>query len=144
MDWIKKLLSGSADRLVQSIGQVIDETVTTDEEKSQAKERISILVMDNLQKVLEMQSQVILAEAKGNALQRNWRPIVMLMFAFVVVYAKFLAPVFQLEQVPLENQFWELLEIGIGGYVIGRSVEKVAGKVTEKIDLSFLRKKDRS
>ena len=27
------------------------------------------------------------------------------------------------------SRFWDLLEIGIGGYVIGRSAEKVAGRL---------------
>jgi hypothetical protein len=30
----------------------------------------------------------------------------------------------------LENEFWELLKIGIGGYVVGRSAEKIAKSVT--------------
>ena len=29
-----------------------------------------------------------------------------------------------------EKEFWELLKIGIGGYVVGRSAEKIAKGVT--------------
>jgi hypothetical protein len=43
----------------------------------------------------------------------------------------------------LELKLMDILELGIGGYVIGRSVEKVAGKVTENIDMPFLKKKNR-
>jgi hypothetical protein len=32
---------------------------------------------------------------------------------------------FSLPIPPLEDQFWSLLNLGIGGYVVGRSAEKV-------------------
>ena len=78
----------------------------------------------------QMQTDVILAEAKGNWLQRSWRPILMLSFGFIVIYVKFLAPVFYLTIPELEIEFWELLKIGIGGYVVGRSAEKISKNIT--------------
>lgn len=68
----------------------------------------------------------------------------MLAFASIVVYNNFIAPAFNLPNSVLQPQFWSLLEIGIGGYVIGRSVEKITDKVTDKIDLSFMKKKNRT
>ena len=41
------------------------------------------------------------------------------------VYTKFIAPMFSLPVPPLEDEFWSLLNLGIGGYVVGRSAEKV-------------------
>ena len=73
-----------------------------------------------------LQTDIILAEAKGNWLQRSWRPILMLAFGFIVIYVKFIAPLFSLPVPPLENEFWNLLQLGIGGYVIGRTGEKIA------------------
>jgi len=72
-----------------------------------------------------MQTEIIVAEAKGNWIQRSWRPILMLAFGFIVIYVKFLAPLFDLTIPELENEFWNLLQIGIGGYVIGRTGEKM-------------------
>ena len=77
-----------------------------------------------------MQTEIIVAEAKGNWLQRSWRPILMLAFGFIVIYVKFVAPLFNLQSPELENEFWNLLQLGIGGYVIGRSAEKIAGNIT--------------
>jgi hypothetical protein len=50
----------------------------------------------------------------------------MLAFGFIVIYVKFLAPLFDFKIPELENEFWNLLQIGIGGYVIGRTGEKIA------------------
>ena len=54
----------------------------------------------------------------------------MLAFGFIVIYVKFIGPLFGLAIPELENEFWELLKIGIGGYVVGRSAEKIAKSVT--------------
>ena len=77
-----------------------------------------------------MQTEIIVTEAKGNWLQRSWRPILMLAFGFIVIYIKFIAPLFNLTTPELENEFWNLLQLGIGGYVIGRSAEKISKNVT--------------
>ena len=37
----------------------------------------------------------------------------------------------------------EIVKLGLSGYVVGRSVEKTAGVITENIDMSFLKKKKR-
>ncbi len=58
-------------------------------------------------------------------LQKSWRPIVMLAFTFIVLLGAFI-PIPLLENT---SEFWNLLEIGLGGYVIGRSIEKVTGKI---------------
>lgn len=144
MKLLEKIFSSGAKDITDSIGNVVDKFVTTDSEKLQAKKELSEMVLGQLNQLANYQKEVLLAETNGNKLQRNWRPIVMLAFAFVVVYGKFIAPAFGLPTTPLEPEFWTLLELGIGGYVIGRSVEKIATKVTENTDLTFLKKKDRN
>jgi hypothetical protein len=55
----------------------------------------------------------------------------MLAFGFIVIYVKFVAPLFDLKIPELENEFWNLLQIGIGGYVIGRTGEKMMKSYSE-------------
>jgi hypothetical protein len=78
-----------------------------------------------------MQTEIIVAEAKGNWLQRSWRPILMLSFGFIVIYVKFVGPLFNLRIPVLEDEFWTLLQIGIGGYVVGRTGEKMMKSYSE-------------
>jgi len=77
----------------------------------------------------QMQTDIIITEAKGNWIQRSWRPILMMAFGFIVIYVKFLAPLLGLTIPELEIEFWELLKIGIGGYVVGRSAEKISKNI---------------
>lgn len=79
--------------------------------------------------LLQSQTAIITAEAQGNSwLQRSWRPITMLTFLTLVVCDSFgwLAN-------PLAPQAWQLLQIGLGGYTVGRTVEKVAPAIMAAI-----------
>ncbi len=86
-------------------------------------------LMDYEKQLLAGQSQIITAEAQGNSwLQRSWRPVTMLTFLGLVVCDSF-----GWLHSPLAPQAWTLLQIGLGGYVAGRSLEKVAGPVVSAI-----------
>ena len=127
---MKKILEFFGSNVIGEIGKVIDNLFTSEEERMNAKNKILQVLKEKELELQKMQTDVIIAEAKGNWLQRSWRPILMLSFGFIIIYSKFIAPLFDLAIPELEMEFWELLKIGIGGYVIGRSVEKVADKIT--------------
>tara|TARA_R100000951_G_scaffold11803_1_gene9684 strand:- start:8620 stop:9015 length:396 start_codon:yes stop_codon:yes gene_type:complete len=122
---MKKILQWFGNGLITEIGKVVDSLFTSDEERIKAKNEIFKVLKDQQLELQRLQSEVIIAEAKGNWLQRSWRPILMLAFGFIVIYVKFIAPLFSLPIPPLEDEFWNLLQIGIGGYVIGRTGEKM-------------------
>lgn len=71
-------------------------------------------------------ADVIRTEAQGESwLQRNWRPLTMMVFVGLIV-GKWLGYTAPGVSEDLELRLLGLIEIGLGGYVIGRSVEKVA------------------
>lgn len=144
MNIIKKLLTGTGKEILDSAGGVIDTIATNDEEKLSAKNRLTEIVTKALNELSLAQAKVLEIELSGNKLQRNWRPAVMVTFAFIITYRYFFSLVFGFPAIELPDQFWDLLEIGLGGYVIGRSLEKVTDKVTSNIDMTFLKKKDRA
>lgn len=68
---------------------------------------------------------MVLTEAQGESwLQRNWRPLLMLWFAFLIgaYLFGFTAPGLTPEAI---TAMFDLVQIGVGGYVIGRSGEKI-------------------
>lgn len=81
---------------------------------------------------LETQGKVIVAEAKSeHKLTSQWRPITMLTFVFIVANNYIIAPYlnafgFEVPTLELTAEMWELIKIGLGGYVVGRSAEKFA------------------
>lgn len=75
--------------------------------------------------------EVIQAEAKSDSwMAANWRPILMLTFTAIVAVNWLILPVvswFGPHLVPLvlPPDMWDLLKIGVGGYIVGRSGEKI-------------------
>lgn len=126
---LSKIFSNAGGNLIKSIGDSLDKNITNKEEKIKALESISNTVMRSLNDLSKMQSEVIKQEVSGNWLQRSWRPILMLSFGFIIIYQYFISSVFGLAPINLPDKFWSLLEIGVGGYVIGRSAEKVSGQL---------------
>lgn len=143
MNPLSKIFGGATKELTESISKTIDALSTSDQEKLDAKQQLTETVMQHLNKAIELQQNVIVSESQGNWLQRSWRPILMLAFGFIIIYQFFFAPLLSLTMVDLPERFWNLLELGVGGYVIGRSVEKVADSVVKNVDISFIKKKNR-
>jgi hypothetical protein len=118
--------------IVKPITDLIDNLTTTDEERGKLKNELTKIENEFLGKALEYesklldsQSRIVEAEAKGQSwLQRNWRPITMLTFLILVVCDNFGLLVFR-----LSNEAWLLLQIGLGGYVVGRTGEKIVEKI---------------
>jgi len=122
---MKKIVEWFGGSVVKDLLGGLDNLFTSKEEKIKAQNVIKQILIQKELELQKMQTEIIVTEAKGNWLQRSWRPILMLAFGFIVIYVKFLAPLFDLRIPELENEFWNLLQLGIGGYVIGRTGEKM-------------------
>ena len=149
MSIFKKIATSDMSDLAKNIGNAFDQNFTSQDEKLQARNSLVEQATTLVRSLQELQSKIIEIESTGNWLQRSWRPLVMLTFAFIVIYAYFIQPAFFPNAVVifdnLDPQFWELLKIGMGGYVIGRSTEKVAKSVSENMSINvFKRKKNNS
>lgn len=115
--------------IVSPITNLIDDLHTSDEEKLIIKNKMMQIQANAYTQAIELEKQVmqakasiITAEANGQSwLQRSWRPITMLTFLALVV-----ADSFGWLANPLATEAWTLLQIGLGGYVVGRSAEKIA------------------
>ena len=127
---MKKIIDWFGGSVIKDLMSGLDKLFTSKEEKIIAENAIKQILLQKQLELQKMQTDVIITEAKGNWLQRSLRPILMLSFGFIVIYVKFIGPLFGLPIPPLELEFCELLKIGIGGYVVGRSAEKIANNIT--------------
>lgn len=116
-----KVLAG----LVDNVGKIVDGLSVSATEKKEIRSKLVRSLYEYATHLEEAQASVIRTEAQGNWLQKSWRPIVMLTFTFIVLVGAF----YPLPLLKDTSEFWSLLEIGLGGYVIGRSVEKVTDKL---------------
>lgn len=132
---MKKILEWLSGGIIRDLGKIVDDVVTTDEERQILKSKLQSMILDHALTSDKLRAAIIEEEARGNFLQRSWRPIIMLAFAFIVIFQKVLYPVIRLfnsdlpELPPFEMPFWELLTIGIGGYLVTRSAEKIIPQI---------------
>lgn len=77
-------------------------------------------------------ASIIVAEAQSeSAITRTWRPIIMLIFAGLIIASWFgyTPPGIDQPMSPMLDRLFDLMEIGIGGYVGGRTLEKIAKEI---------------
>lgn len=120
-------------QIVAPVTKLVDELHTSEDEKLKARAALveiqlrageQLLAYEG--KLMDAKAGIIRAEAQGQSwLQRSWRPITMLTFLALVV-----ADSFGLLAFRLAGEAWSLLQIGLGGYVVGRSAEKIAPTIT--------------
>ena len=130
---IARLLAGPI------IGKVVDLFKIYKEGKLselEVKAEVERAVMETIADVSKTQGDVIMAEMRGeNWLQRNWRPMVAVAFAFIVVFYGLITPImvgwFGWPPVRVGDilllKIIDLVTICLGGYIGFRSIEKIAG-----------------
>ena len=112
--------------------KVIDDVHTSTEEKLELKlaltavqNELAAAALDYEKSLNDAKASIIIAEAQSESwITRSWRPITMLTFVvLIVLIATGLMDTDALAAVP--DELWQLLQIGIGGFLVARSAEKI-------------------
>ena len=124
------------------VGDVIKRVLPEDKDKRADIEReINMALLGNSAAIEQAAASVILAESKSEHwITATWRPILMLTITAIVGWNFLVAPLIELSvllftgdqvplSIPLPEQLWTLLMVGVGGYVVGRSGEKIAKNI---------------
>jgi hypothetical protein len=101
------------------------------QEKDAAAYKIQQLIADS--DAFKAQAGIVQQEvASSNWLASSWRPITMLIFVALIVARWFgwTAPNLQPEEY---IKLWDIVQLGLGGYVIGRSAEKIVPTIASAI-----------
>jgi len=114
-------------------GKLIDKIWPDPEKAAAAKAQLMQMAAKGELDDMQVHMQAIVAEAKSDhVITSTWRPITMLTFVAIIANNYILAPYIDLffdvnVVLDMPPQMWDLLKIGLGGYVVGRSVEKTVG-----------------
>ena len=138
---IFSVLAGPVKGLVGAVGDIIDNVHTSEDEKLAAKAKLQALateaeaqVLSHAETLFQSQRDVLVAEIQGGAwLQKSWRPITMLVFVFIILNNYVIVPYVSafggaVPTLEIPNGMWALLNVGIGGYIASRGIEKVVEK----------------
>jgi len=96
---------------------------------------VQLAVIAQAGQIEQAAASVVRAEAESKHwITAAWRPLTMLTFVAIIANNYILVPWLQAfgfgaVSLAIPPDMWSLLQIGLGGYVVGRSTEKVAEKV---------------
>jgi len=124
-------------RIFDPLAALLDEAATSASAREAARVKLAAVKADAFSAAFAFEedrlataARLVAAKAGGQSwLQRNWRPLTMLCFLFLVM-----ADSFGLLAFRLSAEAWGLLQIGLGGYVVGRSVEKIAPQIKSSLN----------
>ena len=131
--------------LAPILGDVVKRVLPEDKDKAAEIEReLQMQLMMNSATVEKAAADIILAEAQSDSwLASSWRPLLMMVITAIVSWNFLVAPLIELgvmlatgDQIPLSidlpGELWTLLTVGVGGYTVGRSAEKVANNIGKR------------
>jgi len=132
---IQQLLSAG---LGKAVDNVLGRFFEDKDKAAQAAHELRLAMMEHEQTAQQVARDVVVAEAKSEHwITSAWRPLVMLMFAVMIGNNYILAP--YLDAIlgtsimfDMPDQAWGLLSVGLGGYVVGRSGEKLMREYKKK------------
>ena len=117
--------------MISSVTGLASKFIADKDLKTKLESAIKEKMLEHEVQFVSYQRDIITAEAKSqSSLARNWRPITMLVFVAIIFNNYLIYPYIDLffpgkaVQLPIPSDLWDLLKLGIGGYIAGRSVEK--------------------
>jgi len=112
--------------LAPILGKIVASKFPDPSEAAKAEAEVTSQLWQNAHTINAAAADIIKTEAaSGHWLASNWRPLTMIVFVCLIVARWFgwAAPgLSEAEYLKL----WSIVEFGLGGYVVGRSVEKIA------------------
>lgn len=124
--------------IVSPITKLVDSLHTSEGEKLaikaellRAQTEFAAKALDYEKRLFEVQGDIITTESKADSwLTRSWRPLTMMTFVGLVVWF-YMGKTFNWPTPDdlFVGELFGLIKLGLGGYVIGRSVEKVIPSV---------------
>lgn len=141
MPSITEILGNPLSDIIKGAGDIIAKFVPDPQAKINAQMELAKLQETMEEKLIQAdvdwakaQADVIETEMKSDSwLGKNWRPIVMMTFTYIIAHNFIFAQLFNFKILPIPPDMWALLKLGMGGYIIGRSAEKIVPAVTTAI-----------
>jgi len=115
--------------LAPIVGQIVGSLFPDPTEKVKAEAEAMRQLLAHQGEIEAAAAKIIQTEAASTHwLAANWRPLVMLVFCGLIVARWFGWAAPNLSEAEY-LKLWSIVEFGLGGYVVGRSVEKVAPSI---------------
>jgi hypothetical protein len=112
------------------LDKVLPRVVTDKDQVNAIKAEVTTLLIAQEGELRKAAADIVKTEALGHSwLQRNWRPLLMLVIVAIIANNYLVAPYAQAMfgvgiALDLPERLWDLMTVGVGGYVVGRTAER--------------------
>ena len=123
--------------IAKMVGGIVDKAIPDKDLKEKLKHELNTQLINGEHEELIAKSRIVQAEAESKHwLTATWRTALMWICILVIANNYILAPVLNAFfgtslELSIPDPMWNLLTIGVGGYIAGRSGEKIAQKWKE-------------
>ena len=122
---------GAVAPLAKVLFSTIEKAVPDKDLQEKLKAQLQTQLLQSHTQELTAAAKIIEAEAKAGWFASSWRPLLMYVLIFILVWNYVIGPVIKvftgaIISFELPGDVWTLLNVGLGGYVVGRSAESVA------------------
>ena len=134
--WLARIFTGPlVDAIAGVVKSIESRKMTEAEVRAEIEKAVAATLRSTAATELEARRDVLIAELRGESwLQRNWRPMVAVAFAAVLLFYALILPIavdwFGAPPVRVGDTLlgWimRIVMVALGGYIGGRTVEKVA------------------
>jgi len=115
--------------LAPILGKIVGNLFPDPAERAKAEAETMRQLLGAQSEIEQAAAKIIQTEAASTHwLAANWRPLLMLTFGGLIVARWFGWAAPNLSEVEY-IKLWSIVELGLGGYVIGRSVEKIVPSI---------------
>jgi len=125
------MLAALLPALVPILGDALRRLFPDPAEAAKAQAELNNALLANAAEIEKAAAGIIADEAKSEHwLAASWRPMVMLTFTALIVarWLGYSAPGISEAEV---LKLWDIVQLGLGGYVIGRSAEKIVPQLSQ-------------
>ena len=122
---------GAIAPLAKILFSTIEKAVPDKDLQEKLKAQLQTELLQSHTEELKAAASIVEAEAKAGPFTSSWRPLLMYVLIFILVWNYILGPIIKIFtgsviSFELPGDVWTLLQIGLGGYVVGRSGESIA------------------
>jgi hypothetical protein len=128
---------GAIAPLAKILFSTIEKSIPDKDLQEKLKAQLNQQLLQSSTQELQAAARIVEAEAKAGWFASSWRPLLMYVMIFILIINYIIAPmvkaVFHVSiGFDLPTDVFTLLQIGLGGYVLGRSGESIARTLANK------------
>jgi hypothetical protein len=126
--------------LAKMLFSTVDKAIPDKDLAEKLKAQLNTQLLQSSTEEIKAAASIVEAEAKSHWFVSSWRPLLMYVLIFILVWNYVIGPVIKIFTgtiitFELPGDVWTLLNIGLGGYVVGRSgeIKKIKNKICKII-----------